>query len=202
MIHLEKNQAVTGDAGLVVASSTGDYEDNDLVECYSTGTSGAVGASYQAQYVKYGNLVYQYNDPVELGKEILKVDPKSTHTAASYVRMTEELLAKMNNGSLEPASLETALSTEQDAMEERRAEPQEETVSDKPSEPEPEPEPEAPAVEIPPPAADVSSTTPAVIEVLEEATSTPALEAPADAATTTDEIVSLITKKIRKKLLS
>lgn len=208
MIRLEKNQAVAGDASLIVAASTGDYEDTALVECSDSMTPEVIAGAYQAQFVRYGNLVYQYNDPVELGREILKIDPESTHSAASYVRMTTELLSKMTNGTLEPESLSETLAEEQTVMEEKRSEPQDEPEKNEQQKEEEKdgeeeiPLPEEPIiVDTPPPTADMSTTTPAILDVLEQATSTPVLETP-DAATTTQEVVSVLKRRVIKKLLS
>ncbi len=117
MIHIEKDQRVLENENLRIATTTGDYEDGALIEFYNISDPEMVAGSFQAQYVKYGSLVYKFNDHKELGTAILKIDPTSTHTAASYVRMTNELLAQMEGGSLEPTSLDQALATEQIKME-------------------------------------------------------------------------------------
>ncbi len=118
MIRITHGQSVQGDTALSVVTATGDYEDTALIEC-AAGT-GAPVVAYQAQYVRYGNVMYQHSDPVELGRALLAIDPDSTHAAASYVRMSDELLAKMNAGSLEPDSLDSVIRTEQAATEEER----------------------------------------------------------------------------------
>ncbi len=127
MIHIEKDQNVAENPNLKIMTPTGDYDDNANIEFYDVGNPEIAAGSFQAQYVKYGGLVYKFNDPKELGNEILKIDPTSTHTAASYVRMTNDLLAQMNSGSLEPSSLDQALASEQVKMEEKM---EEEMISD------------------------------------------------------------------------
>lgn len=201
MIHIEKDQEVAGAKAIKVSSPSGDYEDEALIECYDATSPDAPTSAYQAQFVKYGSLVYQFNESAELGREILKLEPQSTHTAASYVRMTDELLAKMTGGSLEATSLNTALAGEQAAMEDQKADPQ------PPAQPQSIPETPS-GVDAPPVAPDVSTTTPALLDTPPEATTTPALDVPAgatstpDEASTSDQIVSLIKKKVAKKLLS
>lgn len=123
MIHIEQNQNIAENENLKVATNTGDYEDTALIEFYDVIDPSIIVGAFQAQYVKYGSFVYRFNDHIELGKAILEIDPNSTHTSASYVRMTNELLAKMNNGSLEPESLDQALTTEQNNMEEQMENP-------------------------------------------------------------------------------
>lgn len=119
MIHIEKNQKISENENIKVFSKTGDYNDTDQIEfCSVDNTEISLGA-FQAQYVKYGAIVYRFNDPRELGAEILKIDPESTHSAASYVRMNNELLRQMNAGSLEPESLNNALEEEQQVMQEK-----------------------------------------------------------------------------------
>jgi hypothetical protein len=113
MIHITKGQPVLEKSGMKVFSATGDYGDNELIECCTEADPALAVCSYQAQFIAYGGMVYRYNTPQELGEEILKVDPGSTHTAASFVRVTRELLSQMNDGSLEPSSLDQAVSDEQ-----------------------------------------------------------------------------------------
>ncbi len=119
MIHIEKGQKFFEDENLVVSTATGDYADNDLIEFYNLDNPNMVAGSFQAQYIKYGNIVYKFNDNQVLGEEILKIDPESTHAAASFVKMNKELSRQMEEGSLEPESLTQVLSDEQTSMEEK-----------------------------------------------------------------------------------
>ena len=123
MIYIEKDQEILEDKNMRVITNSGNYEDQALIEVYNIIDPEVIAGSFQAQYIKYGNLVYQFNDPKQLGEEILKIDPESTHTAASYVRMTNELLFQMNGGTLEPESLDEVISSEQQIMEEKIEEP-------------------------------------------------------------------------------
>lgn len=204
MIRIEKDQEVAGEVALRVAAQSGEYEDTALIECYDIARPAVVAGAYQAQYVRYGSLVYRCTDPIELGTEILKIDPESTHTAAAYVRMSRELLSQMQNGSLEPESLDQAIATEKEDMEDKREEPQDTQVElEDTSEPddtqsqvqeEPAPAPVAPL------SPDVSTTTPKLIDTPAPempATTTPEiLEAP---ATTTPEVVRA-SKKLAGRL--
>lgn len=122
MIHIEKEQSIPDNDSLRVYSETGDYNDSDFIEFYDINEPGIVAGAFHAQYIKYGNLVYQYNDPKELGEAILMIDPESTHTNASFVRMQNELLSKLNGGELEPESLQRAVDSEQEIMEEKISE--------------------------------------------------------------------------------
>ncbi|MBP6856612.1 MAG: hypothetical protein KBC42_03575 [Candidatus Pacebacteria bacterium] len=123
MIHIEKDQLVSENQTLKVATATGDYDDNALIEVYDVSNPGVITGSFHAQYIAYGGLVYRYNSAKELGEEILKIDPQSTHTSASYVRMSNELLEKMDGGTLEVDSLDEVISTEQTKIEQQRIEP-------------------------------------------------------------------------------
>ncbi|MBP9710812.1 MAG: hypothetical protein KBD50_00895 [Candidatus Pacebacteria bacterium] len=190
MIHIERGQPLATDANLKVATATGDYEDAALIECYNVADPEVLIGAYQAQYVKYGDLVYRFNDPVELGKAILTTDPQASHSAASYVRMTEELLAKMNTGALEPESLDQVIATEQAATEELRTEPQQDQeVAEEATAPVQEEQPVAPATTPAAISTDVSSTTPNVLGASTEATSTPAASGVIDNAATSTPIM-------------
>lgn len=113
MIHIEKDQEIFEDKNLRVGASTSDYEDSALIEVYNIHTPSVILGSFQAQYIKYGNLVYKFNDPRELGLEIMRIDPESTHTAASYVRMSNELLSQMNGGVIDQKSFNEAVMVEE-----------------------------------------------------------------------------------------
>lgn len=123
MIHIEQNQSISENENIFVASPTGDYEDNALIEFYNSEDPEKILGAFAAQYVKYGGLVYKFNDPKELGAEILKLEPESTHSAASFVRMQNELLKQFNQGSLEPESLTQAMVDEQATMQDQMTNP-------------------------------------------------------------------------------
>ena len=111
MIHIEKDQSIYENNNLRVLSNTGDYDDNQLIEVYDVEKPETV-SSFAAQFIKYGSIVYKFSTPPELGEEILKNDPESTHSAASYVRMQKELLRQITEDSLESDSLSKVLDNE------------------------------------------------------------------------------------------
>ncbi len=119
MIHIEQNQKIAENDNLRVATTTGDYPDDALIECYDVHNEALIVGSFQAQYVQYGGIVYQCNSPLELGEALLKIDPASTHTATSYVKMNNELLSKMNGGTLELESLDEVILSEHNAISEK-----------------------------------------------------------------------------------
>ncbi len=161
MIHIEKNQIFANDKNLRVASATGDYEDNALIEFYDINNPDVVAGAFAAQFIKYGDIVYKFSDPKEIGAEILKMDPESTHTAASFVRMNNELLAQMNNGSLESTSLDQVIATEKENTEtaQTEAKESEEIIEDTSSQESEENEEIVPVVEN---NTNVSTTTPSI----------------------------------------
>lgn len=112
MIRIDKDQEILDNENLRVAAPSGDYADTALIEFYDIGNPEINAGSYQAQCIKYGNLVYKFNDLEELGEEILKIDPESTHEAASFVRMSKELLMRMKGGTLDSNSLDQILEKE------------------------------------------------------------------------------------------
>lgn len=119
MIHIEKGESIKDNENLRIKTPSGDYDDADLIEFYDIDDKKNVSGAFQAQYVKYGGLVYMFNSPKELGEAILKIDPESTHTAASYVRISNELLAKMNGGTLEVNSLQDVVNAEQASIDDQ-----------------------------------------------------------------------------------
>jgi hypothetical protein len=108
MIYIDKDQIVAGEKNLRVASSTGEYDDNALIEFYDISNPNIIVGAFAAQYIKYGSLVYKFSDHKELGEAILEIDPSSSHSTASFVRMNRELTSQMNKGSLGEDSLDQA----------------------------------------------------------------------------------------------
>jgi hypothetical protein len=119
MIHIEKDQKILENENLRVYSQSGDYQDDELIEVYDVTNPEIVSGAFAAQYIRYGGLVYKFNDSIDLGKEILLLDPESTHATASFVRMKEELFKKLNQGELEPQSLQQTLDSEKTSLEEK-----------------------------------------------------------------------------------
>lgn len=190
MIHIEKNQNIADNENLRVATPTGDYEDGALIEFYDTNDEGAIAGTFQAQYIKYGGMVYSFGGHKELGEGILKIDPNSTHTAASFVRMTNQLLAQMEEGSLEPSSLDQVITEEQAKTTDQIEDPQEDLPTEEipPEEvlPEEEINPEEPEAVLDP---EVIVPDEVVPEVIEE-----------EAPTTTEEPVSVLSGRRKRKI--
>ncbi|MEN9921612.1 MAG: hypothetical protein RLZZ517_590 [Candidatus Parcubacteria bacterium] len=119
MIHIEKDQKILENENLRVYSKSGDYQDDELIEVYDVNNPEIISGAFAAQYIRYGGIVYKFNDPIELGKEILLLDPESTHSTASFIRMQNELLAQLNNKNLQPQSLQEVTESEQQVIEEK-----------------------------------------------------------------------------------
>ena len=86
MVHIEKLQKVPQNENLIVFSPSGDYDEDQLIECCEINNPGVAIGAYQAQFIKYGGLVYQYNTPEELAGAILKVDPLSSHKVVNLYK--------------------------------------------------------------------------------------------------------------------
>ena len=106
MIHIIRDQELMGNPNLKVASPTGNYEDTALIDFYNIYNPEIIAGAFQAQFVKYGGMVYQFNEPKELGEEILKIDPESTHSSAVFSKMNNELINQIKKGELEPDFLQ------------------------------------------------------------------------------------------------
>lgn len=102
MIPITNGMPVPDAPGFVVAMDDGQYGDNDLIACVATGELEPVTASYAAQFIKYGKIVYQFNDPVELGEAIIAIDDHSTHDAAQLYREERARKLARSTGTLVP----------------------------------------------------------------------------------------------------
>lgn len=104
MVHIAKSQPVPQNENLVVISPSGNYGDNDLVECCDIKNPSLSICAFQAQFIKYGAMVYQYSNAEELAEAILAVDPISEHSAVDFYKQTQALkqaaLSVDNKGSL------------------------------------------------------------------------------------------------------
>ncbi len=223
MIHIEQGQSVADNENLKVVTATGDYSDNALIEFCNVDTPEVVAGSFAAQYIKYGGMVYRFNGAKELGEEILKIDTESTHTAASYVRMTNELLSQMDEGSLEPTSLDQVISDEQAKTEGQMESPVEEVPAEEETPVEETPvEEDVPAVEEEVPVEETPAEVPVEEPPVEEVPveETPVVETPVDPVVPEvvpedvvvpdvipveevplDQPVSMLTKKRSRKLV-
>ena len=113
MIYIEKDQELYEEKNLRVFSGSGNYEDSQLVEVYDSTDPDVIIGAFAAQFIRYGSIVYKFSNIQDLGDEILRIDPTSTHSMAAYVRMQKELLKQATEGSLENDSLDKVMSNEQ-----------------------------------------------------------------------------------------
>lgn len=228
MIHIEQHQLVPENSKLRVLSVTGDYSDNDAIECYNEDEPEIAVCSYQAQFIKYGGLVYRYNTPEELGAALVQLDPESTHNSALLFKEDEERRLKRLAGTLvpeNPVPADEAISpiAQQEAVVEAEQPVEEEAVppvveEEVPAEePTPTPSEETPPTPIDPivpaptstPAVlDTASSTPSVPEamptstpsiIVPDATSTPPTPSVSPEATSTPEVLSVMKKKATRR---
>lgn len=102
MISIKKGEKLAWSPGIVVAADTGEYADFDLIECASTEDKTFAVAQYQAQYIRYGDVVYQHSSPEALGEALVALDPESTHDAAQLWREDEARRIARSGGNLKP----------------------------------------------------------------------------------------------------
>lgn len=191
MIHIQKDQEIPENENIRVFSPTGDYNDTDLIEYYSVEDPAIPQGAFHAQFIKYGGIVYRFNDPKELGAEILKIDPESTHSAASFVRMQNELSKQFDQGSLESNSLNEVIETEQVRVEDEMNNIQNDQVENTTSS-ELDLVGDQEETEIEMIDTNTSTTTPPIIPDLsteDMSTSTPEVFLPENNSTTTPEFV-------------
>ena len=86
MVHIEKSQKVPQNENLIVFSPSGDYDEDQLIECCEINNPSVAIGAYQAQFIKYGGVVYRFNDEEELGAELVKLDPSSSHRAVAFYK--------------------------------------------------------------------------------------------------------------------
>lgn len=102
MITITKGSPVPDSPDHIVVMDSGEYADVDLILCAPRGSQGAADAMYQAQFLKYGALVYQHETPESLGKAIVEIDSESTHDAAQLYREEEARRIAREAGTLTP----------------------------------------------------------------------------------------------------
>lgn len=93
MITITKDAKVPENDNLKVYSQSGDYADNDLIECYNIDDPSVPICAYTAAYVRYGGIIFKYGNPEALGEALLAIDPDSTHDAVIYYK--EELARRL-----------------------------------------------------------------------------------------------------------
>lgn len=131
MIKIEKNQIVPEHPDLRVLSSSGDYGDNDLIECSTLDNPDFALYAFPASFIRYGNIVNQFNNPLELGEALLKIDPDCTHDTAILFKEEEARRIKREGGDYTP---ENPVPTDEN-IEEASKKAEEEKVEDNTEEP-------------------------------------------------------------------
>lgn len=172
MISLSRGDAVAGLSDLIVSSPSGEYADTDLILCARKDTPDFDTAMYQAQFIRYGEVVYQHETPEALGAALIAIDPESTHDAAQLWREDEARRLAREKGTLAPEDPtpapdaiepEPVTSKEDVAQEETdTTEVVEDTPEESPATPEtpnePPAEPEMPVIDAGEPPADPVDT--------------------------------------------
>lgn len=77
MIYLTKGQTLFENPGMVVYSSTGYYNDGDVVICAMAYAPEEPACGYEAKYIAYGTMVYGISDEEKLIEEVIKIDPET-----------------------------------------------------------------------------------------------------------------------------
>jgi len=102
MIQIEQNQIVPENPNLRVLSVSGDYDDNDLIECATLERPDFALSAFSATFIRYGNIVNQFSDPFALGEALLKIDPDCTHDTATLFKEEEMRRIKREGGDFTP----------------------------------------------------------------------------------------------------
>lgn len=103
MVRITKDMPVAENPNLLIHSMEGDYADTDLIMCAEKADPSLAVAQMQAQYVKYGAIVYQHNTPEELGAALFALDPEATHDAVLLYKEDEARRIARSKGTLEPS---------------------------------------------------------------------------------------------------
>lgn len=102
MVPISKGDPVPELSNLIVCSDGGEYADVDLIMCAEQKAPTVPVAMYQAQYIRYGSLVYRFDDQEALGAAIVAVESGSTHDAAQLWREEETRRIARKRGTLVP----------------------------------------------------------------------------------------------------
>ncbi len=176
MITISKGDHVAGLPDLIVSSASGEYADVDLILCARRDAPNFDAAMYQAQFIRYGEIVYQHETPEALGAAIIAIDPESTHDAAQLWREDEARRLAREKGTLtpgDPAPAPDAVQAQEEVLpEEKEAVPEEEEddvkffkeeeqqnqASSTPQTPEVPEERDMPVIDVDPPEGEVAGT--------------------------------------------
>lgn len=107
MIHLEKGQTLFDNQGMVVYDQTGFYNDGDSIICAMVFAPEEPACRYEAQYIAYGNMVYNISDPAQLLEEVKKLDP-----ASLFGKNKEEIAVDKLVDNIEASTSEDLAATE------------------------------------------------------------------------------------------
>lgn len=194
MVPITKELQIAENPDLVVHSAEGEYADSDLILCARRDNPSLPVAQMQAQYVKYGPVVYQFNTPEELGAALFVLDPESSHDAVLLYKEEVARKAAREKGTLEPSdpvpapdsNVSQVPEEEEDDVKFFREQAAEE-ASSTPATTE-ESVPEMPVIEADPSVEELPVVEPEVIAPDNISTTTPALpEEAVDLSTTTPE---------------
>ncbi len=97
MIHIENGEPLVDNPELLVFSPTADYEEVDLIECASQDNPGVAICAFSAQYVKFGNAVYQQEQALTVDQ----VAALEVNAPMETVLNNEDLI----DGKIDPLSL-------------------------------------------------------------------------------------------------
>lgn len=139
MIQINKNQIVPENPNLRVLSSSGDYGDNDLIECSTLDNPDFALCAFSSSFIKYGNVINQFNDPLELGKKLFEIDPDATHDTVTLFKEEEARRIKREGGDFTP---ENPVEIDEEKIKEEEETTSEETPKETPEATTPESTPE------------------------------------------------------------
>jgi hypothetical protein len=103
MVTITSDLAIAEHPTLFVYSPAGEYADADLILCADRSDPATPVAMLQAQFIKYGSMVYQFNTPEDLGKAILAIDANSKLDAVVLYQQAEARDAARAAGTLTPS---------------------------------------------------------------------------------------------------
>lgn len=103
MVPITQDLPIAEQPNLRVYSPGGSYGDTDLILCADVADMATPTSMLQAQFIKYGTMVYQFNTPEDLGKAIIEIEPNSTHDAAALYREQVARDAARTAGTLVPS---------------------------------------------------------------------------------------------------
>lgn len=211
MVHIEQDQKVPENPNLRVLSETGDYDDNDHIECYDINNPGFALCAFTASFVAYGGIMYRFGSVEKLGEAILAIDPESSLDAVTFFKEEKARKLRQEMGDFSPENPAQVDKTKKpDPVPEPEPDPDPVDDNTNPVNPNTNPGGTTPPPPPPPPPTDnVSTTTPVsstVIPIEEEidiapaTTTIPALEIVPEATDSKPvDIVAYAKKRLSSK---